>query len=89
VLEHDVVLFFGDLNYRLELPRADTLRLIEARRWSTLLAADQLRGELRRGTVLRGFVEARDAIAFAPTFKLCLDSEVGVWCGFGVVLVLW
>lgn len=43
--------------------------------YKTLLEHDQLRHELRRGKVLKGFREASDDINFAPTFKFADDYQ--------------
>ena len=80
--QHDVVVWAGDLNYRLEGAgsRKDIQQIVEknpaAEVFGALAAFDQLSREMSALTVLPGFVEA--PIAFAPTFKY----DVGPGAGF-------
>jgi hypothetical protein len=39
--------FFGDLNYRIDLPREDVMDYIERADWTTLLEKDQLLNQKR------------------------------------------
>ena len=57
----------GDLNYRIDLPRDEVLRLIRLADWGALQRADQLSIARRAGDACAGFAEG--ALAFAPTFK--------------------
>ncbi|KAH7570810.1 hypothetical protein JRO89_XS05G0197200 [Xanthoceras sorbifolium] len=41
ILDHDRVIFLGDLNYRISLPEATTRLLVDRREWNTLLENDQ------------------------------------------------
>ncbi|KAJ8605077.1 hypothetical protein CTAYLR_000342 [Chrysophaeum taylorii] len=69
VLEHDVVVFFGDLNYRIlkATPDKEVHYLLKSD-LSKLLALDQLNVERAAGRVFsRGFVEP--PVTFAPTYK--------------------
>ena len=69
VLDHDVVLFFGDLNYRIvkSTPDKEVAYLIKAD-LPKLLGLDQLVNEKRYGRVFQhGFYEP--PIKFAPTYK--------------------
>jgi len=72
---HDVVFWFGDLNYRLDLPlgtqeamHEEALLCIKEGDWEQLLAVDQLREQQRLDSAFSGFSEA--PITWAPTFKL-------------------
>ena len=66
-LSHDLCIWLGDLNYRVERPNEEVRRLIEAGTWSGLLEFDQLKVAQRDG---RAFVEFREApIQFQPTYK--------------------
>lgn len=72
---NDLVLWFGDLNYRIELPLgtaeaqfSEILDCVEEKAWDALIQYDQLKQQQRLG---RSFVDYDEApIAFAPTFKL-------------------
>jgi len=41
-LDHDLVFWIGDLNYRVELTRNEIFDAIEKKDWDQMLAADQL-----------------------------------------------
>ncbi|EPS58932.1 hypothetical protein M569_15880, partial [Genlisea aurea] len=43
ILDHDRVIWFGDLNYRIHLPEATTRSLVTNKEWSILLQNDQVR----------------------------------------------
>ncbi|KAK4781815.1 hypothetical protein SAY86_015917 [Trapa natans] len=74
ILDHDRVIWLGDLNYRIHLPDATIRSLVERRRWNVLLEYDQLKAELVEGRVFQGWQEG--AIEFAPTYKYCPNSDV-------------
>lgn len=58
ILDHDVVLWGGDLNWRLELSTSEVKRLIRERHFeSTLLKYDQLRSEIQSRTAFDHFQE--------------------------------
>eukprot|EP00756_Hemistasia_phaeocysticola_P044819 Hpha_TRINITY_DN18608_c0_g1::TRINITY_DN18608_c0_g1_i1::g.115694::m.115694/K01099/INPP5B_F; inositol polyphosphate 5-phosphatase INPP5B/F len=66
----DRVFFFGDLNYRIDLPYDETLALIAKKDWPRLHERDQLRAQLKRpdGPYVRlGFQEMLPE--FDPTYK--------------------
>ncbi|KAF3442917.1 hypothetical protein FNV43_RR16835 [Rhamnella rubrinervis] len=73
ILEHDKVIWLGDLNYRLAASCGDTHELLKKRDWQTLLEKDQLRIEQRAGRVFRGWEEG--GIYFAPTYKYLANSD--------------
>jgi len=63
----DCCLFAGDLNYRLDLPRAEAERGAIAGDYAALLDYDQLKRRKAQGSAFADFFEG--AINFAPTFK--------------------
>ena len=63
----DCCLFAGDLNYRLDLPRAEAERGALAGDFASLLDYDQLLRRKASGSAFADFFEG--AINFAPTFK--------------------
>ncbi|XP_073138137.1 type IV inositol polyphosphate 5-phosphatase 9-like [Henckelia pumila] len=73
ILDHDGVVWLGDLNYRIYLPDATTRSLVERKEWSTLLQNDQLKAELAEGHVFEGWHE--EEIEFAPTYKYNQNSD--------------
>ncbi|KAL3721696.1 hypothetical protein ACJRO7_034092 [Eucalyptus globulus] len=73
ILEHDRVIWMGDLNYRLSLSYEETRCLLEGNDWDTLLEKDQLNIEREAGRVFNGFKEGR--ILFAPTYKYSHNSD--------------
>lgn len=78
ILDHDLVILLGDLNYRISLPEETTRLLVEREHWDSLLENDQLRMELMSGSMLRGWHEG--TIKFAPTYKYCLNSDMYYGC---------
>ncbi|PNT73089.1 hypothetical protein BRADI_2g53130v3 [Brachypodium distachyon] len=73
ILEHDKVIWFGDLNYRLALSYADTKRLLTENNWDALFEKDQLKIEQDAGRVFKGWNEGK--IYFAPTYKYSSNSD--------------
>lgn len=67
VLQHERVVWMGDLNYRVDCEREKILSLIETQAYAGLLEMDQLVLQRREGKTFKGFDEA--AISFAPTYK--------------------
>ena len=69
ILDHQVCILSGDLNFRIELSRDYCLELIAQGNLAGLLAKDQLGREIRQNPAfrLRHFVEA--PINFLPTYK--------------------
>ncbi|XP_047087563.1 type I inositol polyphosphate 5-phosphatase 10-like [Lolium rigidum] len=72
ILDHDRVIWLGDLNYRIGLSYAEAKKLVEAGDWAALFEKDQLKTE-REGGVFRGWSEG--LIAFAPTYKYSWNSD--------------
>ncbi|XP_074316758.1 type I inositol polyphosphate 5-phosphatase 4-like [Silene latifolia] len=73
ILEHDRVIWLGDLNYRIALSYRCAKALVEMRNWKALLENDQLRIEQRRGRVFEGWREGK--IYFPPTYKYTKNSD--------------
>ncbi|KAF3441034.1 hypothetical protein FNV43_RR19320 [Rhamnella rubrinervis] len=73
IIDHDRVIWLGDLNYRVSLSYEETRVFLEGNDWDTLLEKDQLNMEREAGRVFNGFNEGR--ILFAPTYKYSRDSD--------------
>ncbi|KAF0907318.1 hypothetical protein E2562_015819 [Oryza meyeriana var. granulata] len=72
ILDHDRVIWLGDLNYRIGLSYSETKKLVQANDWDALFEKDQLRIE-REGGVFIGWNEGK--IFFAPTYKYSWNSD--------------
>lgn len=70
----DCVFWCGDLNYRVNGTRKMVDNLLYNRMHEVLLANDQLRIEMQRQTVFRGFKEAE--ISFLPTYKYHVEKLI-------------
>ncbi|XP_042417913.1 type I inositol polyphosphate 5-phosphatase 2-like isoform X1 [Zingiber officinale] len=64
---HDRIFWFGDLNYRLNLPDAEVRALVARKSWDELMNYDQLSNELRIGRIFDGWKEG--SVNFPPTYK--------------------
>lgn len=76
ILDHEICVLNGDLNYRIDTMGRDTvIKAIRAKNFSKLLERDQLLVSRRRSPVfrLRAFTEA--PILFAPTYKYDVGSD--------------
>ncbi|KAL0551096.1 hypothetical protein IC582_010178 [Cucumis melo] len=73
VLEHDRVIWLGDLNYRISLSYRSAKALVEMHNWRALLENDQLRIERRCRRVFEGWKEGK--ICFPPTYKYSYNSD--------------
>ncbi|KAK1321022.1 Type I inositol 1,4,5-trisphosphate 5-phosphatase CVP2 [Acorus calamus] len=73
IMDHDNVIWLGDLNYRLASGYGDMHELLRKNDWQTLLEKDQLRIEQRAGRVFDGWKEGM--IHFAPTYKYLANSD--------------
>uniref|UniRef100_A0A8C5X9E7 phosphoinositide 5-phosphatase n=1 Tax=Malurus cyaneus samueli TaxID=2593467 RepID=A0A8C5X9E7_9PASS len=86
--KHDVILWLGDLNYRLEeLEVAKVKQLVEEKAFLELCQYDQLKRQMKANAVFEGFTEGE--ISFQPTYKYdagCDDWDtsekcrVPAWC---------
>ncbi|PKA48799.1 Type I inositol 1,4,5-trisphosphate 5-phosphatase CVP2 [Apostasia shenzhenica] len=73
ILEHERIIWLGDLNYRIALSYRSAKALVEMHNWKALLEKDQLRIEQRSGRVFQGWNEGR--IYFPPTYKYSNNSD--------------
>ncbi|XP_030074007.1 type II inositol 1,4,5-trisphosphate 5-phosphatase isoform X2 [Microcaecilia unicolor] len=72
--KHDVILWLGDLNYRIkDLDLEKVKKLIEDRDFQTLYKYDQLKIQVDEKGVFEGFTEG--TIAFQPTYKYDPGSD--------------
>lgn len=67
IKDHDHIIWFGDLNYRVSLPNDQCRYFIENGAFDELTAVDQLNQEMTRKGAFYGFKEG--AIKFYPTYK--------------------
>eukprot|EP00299_Pterocystis_sp_00344_P005082 c16408_g1_i1.p1 GENE.c16408_g1_i1~~c16408_g1_i1.p1 ORF type:complete len:541 (-),score=152.07 c16408_g1_i1:136-1620(-) len=74
IFSHDVIFWFGDLNYRISLPAEEVRTKIRDQDLETLLRYDQLTVERDHGNVFVGYEEA--PITFAPTYKYDVGTDV-------------
>ncbi|XP_056168888.1 type I inositol polyphosphate 5-phosphatase 10 isoform X1 [Syzygium oleosum] len=73
ILEHDRVIWLGDLNYRISLSYPQTIGLMDRNAWDALFDKDQLKIEREAGRVFKGWKEGK--ISFAPTYKFSYNSD--------------
>ncbi|XP_059623064.1 type I inositol polyphosphate 5-phosphatase 5 [Cornus florida] len=73
IMDHDRLIWLGDLNYRVALSYDETRVLLEDNDWDSLLEKDQLNMERETGRVFSGWKEGR--IFFAPTYKYSHNSD--------------
>ncbi|KAK4749400.1 hypothetical protein SAY87_026849 [Trapa incisa] len=73
IIDHDRIIWMGDLNYRVSLTYEETKTLLEENDWDAMLEKDQLNTEREAGRVFNGFREGR--ILFAPTYKYYHNSD--------------
>ncbi|CAM0954924.1 unnamed protein product [Alopecurus aequalis] len=73
IIDHDRVIWLGDLNYRISLSYEDTKKLLTENNWDALFQKDQLNTERNSGRVFKGWSEEK--IYFAPTYKYTFNSD--------------
>ncbi|XP_057689442.1 type II inositol 1,4,5-trisphosphate 5-phosphatase isoform X2 [Corythoichthys intestinalis] len=88
IMKHDVVLWIGDLNYRISDLNVNNVKdLISRKDFEMLHSYDQLKRQIDEEAVFVGFVEGE--IAFQPTYKYDTGSDtwdtsekcrVPAWC---------
>jgi hypothetical protein len=74
---HDHVWFFGDVNYRIDLPYDRVVALYKQKQFGAIMAHDQLIREQAKKRVFVGFNEAK--IDFAPTYRWEREKEEFSW----------
>lgn len=72
ILDHERIIWLGDLNYRINLSCVEAKALILKKQWSKLLEKDQLMRELKNGA-FGGWSEG--ALNFPPTYKYEINSD--------------
>ncbi|KAK2404340.1 type IV inositol polyphosphate 5-phosphatase [Trifolium repens] len=72
IFDHERIIWFGDLNYRISLSYEKTRELISKKQWSKLLERDQLVKEQEKG-VFNGWSEGK--LNFPPTYKYEINSD--------------
>ncbi|KAE9621089.1 putative inositol-polyphosphate 5-phosphatase [Lupinus albus] len=73
IIDHERIIWFGDLNYRIDLPNVETRALVSKKLWSKLVEKDQLIRELKSGGVFGGWSEG--ILNFPPTYKYEINSD--------------
>lgn len=68
ISDHDHIIWFGDLNYRINIPNDQCRSLVESGAFDELIEVDQLKNEMRlKGGSFYGFKE--NPVKFYPTYK--------------------
>ena len=63
--------FFGDLNYRIDLPAMKIVQLAKEQDYEELMKEEQLQKEKKHGKVFVGFCESLSGWALAQVFVFC------------------
>jgi endonuclease/exonuclease/phosphatase family metal-dependent hydrolase len=71
---HDLSIWLGDFNYRIDLEREDVIDAVKKGDYKPLIAADQLQQERAAGHAFTGYHEG--AITFAPTYKYDVGTDI-------------
>lgn len=69
----DVVVWLGDLNYRIERSRSSVGFLVNQNKQKLLRDSDQLSREAERGEIFQGFCEG--PLSFRPTYKYDIGTD--------------
>eukprot|EP01028_Stygiella_incarcerata_P008489 TRINITY_DN3701_c0_g1_i2.p1 TRINITY_DN3701_c0_g1~~TRINITY_DN3701_c0_g1_i2.p1 ORF type:complete len:754 (+),score=198.34 TRINITY_DN3701_c0_g1_i2:598-2859(+) len=72
-IDHDVIYWFGDLNYRIPKPDSLVKQLITEKKYDKLARYDQLTLEHEGGRVFEEFEEG--PLTFAPTYKYDPETD--------------
>ncbi|KAK9165721.1 hypothetical protein Scep_000912 [Stephania cephalantha] len=73
ILDHERIIWLGDLNYRINLSYERVRELISRKEWFKLFEKDQLHRELKKGGAFDGWKEG--TLNFSPTYKYELNSK--------------
>jgi len=65
--DHDFVCWVGDVNFRVNLPQQEILKLVEEKKFNEILQHDQLNIARREGLAFTGYTEG--SVNFPPTYK--------------------
>ena len=75
ILNHDIIFWFGDLNYRLNYDNLnDVYQLINQKLYKELLLKDQLLNEKDKNQIFNQFIEG--IITFPPTYKFIANTNL-------------
>lgn len=74
ILDHAHIFWFGDFNYRVDLPDEEVRRHLSENNLDSLLANDQLYAAKNAGLVFHGFQEG--PLNFQPTYKYDLHTQI-------------
>ena len=76
ILDHEICILNGDLNYRIDTMGRDTvIKAVNAENLPKLLERDQLLVSLRRNPMFRLRTFRESQISFAPTYKYDVGSD--------------
>jgi hypothetical protein len=67
VTDHDMIFWFGDFNYRLNMPNEEARMCILKKDYALLSSRDQLSEQIQAGRVFENFDEG--PLTFDPTYK--------------------
>lgn len=67
IKDHDHIIWFGDLNYRIEMSNMECRHLVEGGAFDELIQRDQLTDERKRNAAFSDFSEG--LVKFYPTYK--------------------
>ena len=74
-LDHEIVFWSGDLNYRIDMTRQQVLERIEAQDWQTLWENDQLLKQ-KQSNISFGLSDFQEGpMVFPPTFKYNRNTQ--------------
>jgi len=73
IWDSDILIWAGDLNYRLKVPIPEARAMAARQEYPLMLQADQLSNEREHGRAFAEFEEA--LISFPPTFKYTVGSD--------------
>jgi len=69
----DYIFWFGDLNFRIDLPRTEVEKKIQEKQWDYLYEYDQLQQAKSQRRIFKNYNEGK--LDFAPTYKYDLNTN--------------